>query len=794
MSYATQLAAADRTPQQLVVVRVPQCSNHYASGIITNEILYTAALDNAAWTKSGGCTVTPDTVANPAVTTTIDADAVAFAAAADYIESSSSATNAQSTTFNASVWVRAAAAGTITIRITNTVAAVQVYSSVVSVGTTWQRVSVTGTFTAAANGKARMQLYRTAGDLAAVYAWGAQLTVGADLYDHALNSIIAVQRPSICQAVDAGDGSRCYYTFGTCQDVAHYYASPAGWMPDGGLKKMTFCRKSAPLAIAGENVYPLLESAQYAAQKIDVEKAVTQSERVHLKFSDTTQGWNWNQDKAGDGAKTNTTAPSGTFWRRFLRLHRNYANPLASATMLTGFVESGATEASYEQRGKYMIKNLSLSNGDMMDMECTDRLKLLKLKAPAKISETNLINGAINSAVTTLVVDDGSQVTVPGTGYNVCLELSHTGTNEFVNVTAISGNTLTIQRGRWGTAAASHADNAVFREVLQYGTENPTPASAPLGKSPIDIAIEMLYRAGLAAAEIDSATLTDERDTWMVGSVSGTTETGVLFERCGENVGYGNGAVLEQAEMEAFLKQIREVCMLDLWVNESQVVTGRLFAPARPAVTLEDLTETSDILAGSLMVDDNEESRYSRVIIAYDLQSGKKGDALGDYGRFLVRVDADAEATGSYGEARTKIILSPWIKGSDSSTASKLAAHILMRFREPVREIEFSLELRRDAVKCGDFAHLTTQKIVTPSGATDSQRVMQIVRKVREEIRGRLNYTSVDTGLSVRYGFIAPAGYPDYDGATAAQRRYAFIGTATTNRVGTAADPGYFIW
>lgn len=797
MSYATQLAAGVRTAQDLVTVRVPQCSNHYASGIITNEILWTTAFGDAAWTKTGGITVTSDSVTSPTGLTgaTGGGDTIAFAAVGDYIESSSSATNAQSNSFNASLWVYAAAAGTITLRIVNTIAALETITAQRAVTTGWTRISVSGTFTAAANGKARLRLYRDAGDLASVFAWGAQLTLGVNLYDHALNTVAAIQQPSTCQAADAGNGSRCYYTFDTCQDVAHYNPGVAGWNPDAGLKLFTFCRKDAPLALAGADVMPLVESAVAAAQKIDQEHAVTQSERVHFKFCDHTATWNWNQDKVNQGALTNTATPTGTFWRRFLRLHRNYANPAASVTHKVGFVESGAVETDYQQRGKYLIRNLSMSSGGMLDMECTDRLKLLKLKAPAKISETNLLNGALGSGTTSATFDDGTEITTPGTGYNVCLELEPgTASNEFVNVTAKSGNVCTIQRGRWGTAAVAHADNVPFREVLQFGTENPVPASPPMGIPGKELTKQLLYRAGLATSEVDSTTIDDEWDTWLPGSISGTTESGILFQRCGETVGVANGAIADQSDLESFLKQIREVCMLDLWVNESQMVTGKLFHPARPTEVLETLTETNDVLVGSVQVDDNEESRISRVIIAYDLRADKNGSSLSDYTKFLVRVDADVENAGNYGEARTKTILSPWIKATDSSTASTLAAHILHRFTAPVREIEFSLELRRDGIKCGDYAYLTVQQIVTASGATDSQRMMQMVKKTRVEKRGRLDYVAVDTNLSGRFAFIAPdANEDDYDLATPDERRYAYIAEAD-GTIPTAGDAGYAIW
>ncbi len=811
MSYATQRDAGVRTPQQLVVVGVPQCANFYASrsaGGLQGEqgLKWTEDFSNVLWIKTNA-TITTNTAEAPDGETT--ADTIDFTAATGSVEmiGDYSLTGATGDGYTGSVWIKATGAGTVTLMIRKS-AGVEETTSIVNVTTSWVRLSMAA-LSASNGGNYRFLITRAVGDLAQVIVWGANMSrIGADypptaaghVFPYVKRETETVQTESVksspCSVTDAGVGARCYYTFASCQDVENYndgnsYEATAALR---GIKEFRFCRKDSPLAVAGAEVMPLLESAAFTPQKIDTEKAVTQSERIKFKFSDHTATWNWNQDKVNEGAKTNTGTPSGTFWTRFMRLHRNYANPKGYAKLYAGFVESGGTEADYEARGKYIIKNLALSSGFTMTMECADRLKLLKAKAPPKISETNLINGAITSGATSMVVDDATEITDPGDGYNVCLQLTYSGTDEFVNVTAKSGNTLTIQRGRWGTAAAAHADNAVFREVLQFGTENPTPASPPMGKKVVDIVKELAFRAGFTADEVDEVTLDFEGDTWLTGEISGTTETGILFKRCGDTVGSGNGAIIDQHEIEYFIRQIRESSLLDLWTNQEQMLTGSVFAPALPTETLNDLTETDDILVGSVNVDDREDTRVSRVIIGYDLQAGKNGDRLSDYGKFVARVDGDAENPNSYGEARTKVVLSPWIKTTDSSTASTLAAHILARFKAPVREVEFDLELRHDDTECGEYVTLTTSRIVQPDGTTDPQRVMQIVKKSRDETRGRLGYVAVDTSLGQRYAFIAPdANADEYDNATPDERRHAYI-ASDDGTIPTAGDPGYAIW
>ena len=149
------------------------------------------------------------------------------------------------------------------------------------------------------------------------------------------------------------------------------------------------------------------------------------------------------------------------------------------------------------------------------------------------------------------------------------LELNHdqAGLEEKVNVTAIDLNTniLTIQRGRWGTSAKAHASGAAIREIGMFGTERTVPTGVVMGKNPLDIIRELYRYAGIDDTDIDNTKFDSERDTWLLSSVTPATgaQSGVLFERI----------LTEQKKVEDLIKEIRELVMLLVWIDEDQKIT-----------------------------------------------------------------------------------------------------------------------------------------------------------------------------------------------------------------------------
>lgn len=72
------------------------------------------------------------------------------------------------------------------------------------------------------------------------------------------------------------------------------------------------------------------------------------------------------------------------------------------------------------------------------------------------------LNGAINNAVTSLVVTSASLFPTAG-NFRIRIE------DEIMLVTAVAGTTFTVTRAYEGTAAASHANAVTVREILTAG-------------------------------------------------------------------------------------------------------------------------------------------------------------------------------------------------------------------------------------------------------------------------------------------------------------------------------------
>lgn len=130
--------------------------------------------------------------------------------------------------------------------------------------------------------------------------------------------------------------------------------------------------------------------------------------------------------------------------------------------------------------------------------------------------------------------------------------------------------------------------------------------------------------------------------------------------------------------------------------------------------------------------------------------------------------------------------------------ASCLAAKTLSLYRDPAATVTFSVDINNVAftskfVKPTDLKDLSTGEAFSfGSGEWSGERVM--LTSVRPDFsKNVVSVEAVQTKMYRRYGFIAPAGCPDYGSASEAERSYAFIGDSE-NKVGGSAKDGYYCW
>ncbi len=136
-----------------------------------------------------------------------------------------------------------------------------------------------------------------------------------------------------------------------------------------------------------------------------------------------------------------------------------------------------------------------------------------------------------------------------------------------------------------------------------------------------------------------------------------------------------------------------------------------------------------------------------------------------------------------------------------TSFATNLASQLLRRYRYPVSTVSFSVDINHvtngsNYLKPTDLVDLTTDE-ASEKGEGTWNKTRLMITGLRPDFAGaKVKIDAIDTGMTKRYGFIAPAGYPDYDTATDEQRERAFIGRASDNKLYDGSDyvDGFYIW
>lgn len=223
-----------------------------------------------------------------------------------------------------------------------------------------------------------------------------------------------------------------------------------------------------------------------------------------------------------------------------------------------------------------------------------------------------------------------------------------------------------------------------------------------------------------------------------------TNITGITIYHCSRNNGTGSGT---------------------LTYNNTNK-TLQWIAPS--GATGEAVKITKD---GKYQIYDADKTKWVRVIVTYaNLPSSNQEDTIPIYA----------------------------ITNGGDTYAAALATRILARYRDPISIISFGLPLKNIAygsnpIKPTDMKDITSSAFSSKGKATWSKERCMLISMRPDSEKNIIEMEAIQTKLYKRYGFIAPAGYPDYPSASAAQRQYGFIGDAN-NKVNGGTEDGYYIW
>ena len=548
--------------------------------------------------------------------------------------------------------------------------------------------------------------------------------------------------PCVAEIGVTGD-VKCYNTRKLCQDPVNYEAVAGG-------KKYKFGLNSQPNPLPGETIRPYLVSEpSYETTEIDPFGVIKTFRNASARMSFYDEPDN---DTGIDPYLSERVTVLGEFWRKWLA--RNFYNG-RSIEIKRGFED--LAESDYVS-AKYIIERIEGPvTGNTISIIAKDPLKKAdKVKVPA--ATAGKLAGAIDDSVTSMTLDDSTEYPAPATVFYARID------NEIMKCTAnnTGSGVITIDpsgRGALDTTAAAHSDGAKVQ--LCYYQEN---------AAVWDIMDDILQNeVGIAAADIDVSGNQDEADTWLTpfvftGVVSKpVTATQLLTELCQQSASYL------------------------FWSDDEQKIVLR--AMKIPAFDSVSLNETEHLIA--VEVDQNESSRVSRAIVYYDkdpIGDIKKSDS---YSSIKIAADAIGEGPALFGEPVSFFVFSRWV--NTDSIASRIANLTMRRFQTPAIKLSFGLELKDADVNVGQFLRIDTAKLLDENGQNVSGGFYQVLSKKRVS-KSVIRFVVMDAKLNRRYWVISPAGTADYNSASDAEKAtYGWIGSAT-NKVGTFAEDGYYIF
>jgi hypothetical protein len=600
-------------------------------------------------------------------------------------------------------------------------------------------------------------------------------------------------------------GAACYQTFANCRDKENY---------SRGIRTDSYCSRGMPLP-AGVPMRPYIEEVSVASSEIDPNKGLAVRSQTQVVVMDEPCPDTEDDPYIG----TRSSPAQGTYWKRKVARQKVFAGRFAE--LRRGFVVEPWSWDTFQSelfilegvRGPDAQGRFTIVLSDPIRL--LDRVQIpvatdgkLAIELPALSFEGQATGGSANTVVLpgeASAIDgayNGQEVYLEGglgfgqrrviSGYVGATRTATVSINWSVNPDStsfveVAPLQLTLSSGK----AAQYPDPAlagtleyvrIGDEVIRYTAIAGDVLSWPdntyreqfrtsrsdhgvddgvqlcrawSAASAMQVILDLIEEGGLDLQYVDVAQLQDQYDQWIGAAANITT------------------CLTEPKRASDLLRDLlQDLNLLGWW---DPVARQMKFKAALPEIGDVPLLTDDNLLEGYTSADPRDAERITRAGLYYDLRSATDNAAeQKNYIRGELRVDRTAESPDEGGDERPDIRFTRWMSAANSSFVGARVARRLGNFRDVPFVIHARLD-PRDAVNLGDVRDIQSRVLVDEAGAPRMVRV-RITKK--KDMLTHLELEARTTNLGLRYGFIAPAGYPDYLLATEAQRVFAFIANA----------------
>lgn len=435
--------------------------------------------------------------------------------------------------------------------------------------------------------------------------------------------------------------AKCFNSLATCQDREHFTNAPV---------TLRFAVATDYLPAGIERVAESITSVDYSPGVISLGEDLGQRASLTVSFtdhrsSDTGPGGDkYLADRGYEPSK------QGTFWGKF-----RARQPFLRGRPLR-WIQGRVGQSLAEMETRHFV--IDSFDGPTLDGRFTitakDPLKLLdgdRAQAP-RLSKGYLNADVTNVATTATLAPAGiGNSDYPASGY------LNIGGKEIVAFTR-SGDTLTLTRAQYNTAALAHNSGDRCQLCLRYNAVDPADVISDL---------EQTY-AGVDPDWIPLA-------NWQA-------ETAAYYRRV------VTALIAEPTPVKTLVSELIQQCGLAHWWDETDQVLK--LQVLRAISTSAERFDEDNTIAGTLAPREQPGKRVSQVWVYFgQFNPLKSVDDTDNYRSTEIRVDLDAEA--DYGSPAIKKIFSRWIPFGGLTVAQRLSAIQLGRFRTAPRSFSFSV-------------------------------------------------------------------------------------------------------
>ena len=431
----------------------------------------------------------------------------------------------------------------------------------------------------------------------------------------------------------------------------------------------------------------------------------------------------------------------GTFLTKYLA--RNPYNNARAYRVYNGFV--GQTLDQFEVK-KYLIDTISRPNSKgkstLTGVSPFRRLDERKSQYPTQSSSKLLLDITDTSTTIETDIEVNSANELEENLFSIGSEIiKYTSKVVTAGVKVVYSG---CSRGQHGTIAEAHSINDLVQHTIFFDRNKATSSLFNI--------LELLFKSsGFIDADLDLANWQIEISDWLK-----------LYNRL-ERV------IFKPVSTKKLIGELTRECGFFTWYEETESIVK--LKAIRPEIgTLPLFTEGNHFLKDQTSPESKTDMRTSEVYVDWNLANATE-DATRrqNFKNTNIRLSDGANPL-KYGEKSVFNIQARWLYSN--SQVSSLTSRALRRYEDDTQMLPFSLDIKDD-LKIGDVFEATTSLYVTITGEQEV-RQWQVISRHRKN--DTIKIIAQEFYLVGNYFVIAPAGLPDYSGATDEQKeRYGYL-------------------